>query len=300
MEPLTTYNVWIESITGAQRRLHAVPALILALAAMSFALLAAPVLYEALGGTSSGSGTAASPFSRAIAYLFLFTPLYLCAGLALLWEQRAPRRAPIASWKALTLGVAVGGLLFLLAVLGASVAGLLILPAASANDGLLIGVAFAAVLTAFQSYSEELFFRGWLQPIIATDWGLFAGLAVSSALFAIAHCVTQEIGLIAVINIALAGVMFGLMALRTGGVAAPFAAHATWNWLEQSVLGLAPNPGVDSLGSVVDVDLIGPGVLSGGTDGLNGSLLVTAVLAVAVMALLTPGLSAADRLKRQA
>jgi membrane protease YdiL (CAAX protease family) len=201
----------------------------------------------------------------------------------------------------LVLGAAVGSLLFLLVVLAASFAGLLQVPAGGANDDLLIGVTFATFLTVFQSYGEELFFRGWLQPILATEWGLLVGLGVSSVLFALAHWVTQDVGALAVFNIGLAGLMFGLMALRTGGLATPFAAHATWNWLEQSGLGLAPNPGVDGLGALIDLDLVGSNVLSGGTDGLNGSLLVTCVLALAVVAFLSPVFvkDPADRLQRR-
>src|SRR5262245_50287185 len=294
MEPLNAGNAWVVSVSAAQRQLHAFSALLIALVVIGFALVVTPQLYE--GTENQGSDDLLSAaLSRAIFYLLVFLPLYMCAWLSWLWEKRAPIRAAFTGFKGFVLGAAVGGLLFLLAVLAASISGLLQERPVSAGEGLLLGVGLAALLTAFQAYGEELFFRGWLQPILATQWGVALGLLVTSALFAAAHCVTRGLGPIAVANIFLAGLLFGLMALRTGGLAAPFAAHGTWNWLEQSALGLLPNPGVDSLGSIVDVDLIGPTVLSGGADGLNGSLLVTAVLMIAVGAFLLPGLVKQER-----
>src|SRR5262245_53966856 len=253
MEPLNAGNAWVASVSAAQRRLGAVSALLIAVMVLTLALIVTPQLYE---GTESQNNVLSAALSRAIFYLLVFLPLYMCAWLSWMWEKRATIRAAFAGFKGFVLGAAVGGLLFLLAVLAASVSGLLQERPASAGEGLLLGVGLAALLTAFQAYGEELFFRGWLQPILATHWGVAGGLVFTSALFAAAHCLTRGLGPIAVANIFFAGLVFGLLALRTGGLAAPFAAHAAWNWLEQSALGLLPNPGVDSLGSIVDVDLV--------------------------------------------
>ena len=86
-------------------------------------------------------------------------------------------------------------------------------------------------------------------------------------------------------NISLAGAFFGMLAMRTGGLAAPLAAHWVWNVLELCVFGLTPNPGVDSMGSLLDLDLVGPVLSSGGRDGLNASLATTAALVIALAAL---------------
>ena len=135
-----------------------------------------------------------------------------------------------------------------------------------------------AALTGFQVFGEEIFFRGWLQPILGAEWGAKTGLVVTAAVFAGAHLVTDVLGPVAILNLFLGGLVFGLLAFRSGGLAAPFGAHWVWNWLEQSVMGLVPNPGVDSLGSLFDFDLVGSPLLGGGTEGLNGSLVETAAL----------------------
>jgi membrane protease YdiL (CAAX protease family) len=85
---------------------------------------------------------------------------------------------------------------------------------------------------------------------------------------------------VAILNAALAGLMFGLLALRTGGLAAPIAAHFGYNWAEQSIFGLTPNPG-----AVFNFDLSGPTIFSGGPDELNGSISVTIALGVVTLLL---------------
>jgi hypothetical protein len=78
----------------------------------------------------------------------------------------------------------------------------------------------------------------------------------------------------------------GLLALRTGGLWAAFAAHGVWNWTESCGVGLDPNPGVGAFGALIDLDLAGPALWSGGEDGLNGSLALTLVLGVIVTVLI--------------
>ena len=56
--------------------------------------------------------------------------------------------------------------------------------------------------------------------------------------------------------------------------------------VEDILLGLDPNPGVAPTGSLVDLDLAGPALWSGGTDGMNGSLAATFVLLTLVVAMM--------------
>ena len=134
-----------------------------------------------------------------------------------------------------------------------------------------------------QAGAEEAFFRGWLQPVLAARWGPWVGLLTASLVFAAAHAAAaalsaHALGPVAWINDTLAGLAFGLLALRTGGLAAPVAAHWAWNWTEASVVGATPNPGVDPLGSLFDLDLVGAGWLTGGPDEMNGSLCASVAL----------------------
>lgn len=132
---------------------------------------------------------------------------------------------------------------------------------------------------------EEVLVRGLLQPLLIRAWGPAAGILLASLGFALVHVSGGWIAPVSLLNIFLAGIWFGLLAWRTGGMLAPALAHATWNWTEAMAFGADPNPGRRIYGALTDLDLVGPAWLGGSTDGLNGSLLLTAILAAIILPL---------------
>jgi membrane protease YdiL (CAAX protease family) len=151
----------------------------------------------------------------------------------------------------------------------------------------------ALALILLQATGEEVFFRGWLLPILTSRWGAWVGLIATSLLFAAPHYVGSPLTPLAVLNDTLAGVVFGVLALRTGGLAAPIAAHFAWNFTEAHVLGAYPNPGIDPLGALFDLEFSGPGWRTGGEAALNGAL--PATLALGLMAIAAYALSPRPR-----
>jgi membrane protease YdiL (CAAX protease family) len=89
---------------------------------------------------------------------------------------------------------------------------------------------------------------------------------------------------LALANLFLGGLAFGLLAARAGGIAPAVGMHLAWNGAEQLVLGLEPNPGVSSFGSIVNLDLVGSAWWGGSTEGLNASV----AMMVALLAILVP------------
>jgi membrane protease YdiL (CAAX protease family) len=152
-----------------------------------------------------------------------------------------------------------------------------------------VGLLAAPLTVGVQTTIEERFFRGWLQPILCARWGALAGLGVASLIFSIGHSWGHGISPLAFVNDALAGAAFGLMAIRTGGVWASTAAHFMWNFTEANVLGVFPNPGVDPLGSILNIDFQGLGLWTGGAEGLNGALGTTLVLLCLIAAVYRTG-----------
>ena len=82
------------------------------------------------------------------------------------------------------------------------------------------------LLVVLAPFCEESFFRGALLRGFRNSWGAFAGVAGSSALFAVFHVMPPRI-----VVTFLLGLWFGALALRTGGLAMPFLAHAINNGL---------------------------------------------------------------------
>jgi membrane protease YdiL (CAAX protease family) len=284
-------NAWILRVDGAGRKMPGWAVLAVGIAVLALSMTGGVALYQQIAQGLEGHPAV----DRWVLNLCIVGPLYAAALAGLAYERRARQPANAGIAGALGLGAAVGLVGFGLAVgfsavLGAVASGAPPSPLAHRLAGLAIGAAVIAV----QAYGEELFFRGWMQPVLATRWGPWIGLATTSILFAAAHTMGRPISAVAVLNDGVAGFVFGLLAFRSGGLAAPFAAHFAWNWAEQSLLGLTPNPGVDVLGSLWDLDLVGSPLLGAGPDEMNGA--VTATLALLIMV----GLALAWTPKRQA
>jgi hypothetical protein len=144
---------------------------------------------------------------------------------------------------------------------------------------------WGTALIVLQAGSEEVFFRGWLQPILVKAWGA-AGIATTAVTFAALHLIGGANSVVSVLNLFLGGLLFGLLAARYGGIAAAVAAHFAWNWAEQLLFGLYPNPGNGSFGSILNLDLAGSAWWGGSDEGLNASIAMTFALAILLAPLL--------------
>jgi uncharacterized protein len=200
---------------------------------------------------------------------------------------RQPIRAGSAS-SALALAALPGGIIALAVALGmAAAAG-----ATAESDGKIASFALflaGSLLIVAKAFGEELLFRGLLQPLLCRAWGALAGIALAALAFTALHVIGGWRDPVSLLNITLAGGWFGLLAWRTGGILAPTLAHAGYNWAEEMLFGATPNPGISPFGALFDVDLTGPVRLGGSADGLNASLLLTAVLAAIILPLLLRG-----------
>jgi hypothetical protein len=142
-----------------------------------------------------------------------------------------------------------------------------------------------SLLIMAKATGEEILFRGLLQPLLCRAWGVPVGIVLAALAFTAIHVVGGWRDPVSLLNITLAGGWFGLLAWRTGGVLAPILAHSGYNWAEEMLYGASPNPGTGSFGALVDMDLAGHAWLGGSADGLNASLLLTAVLIAIILPL---------------
>lgn len=143
---------------------------------------------------------------------------------------------------------------------------------------------WGSAIILFQAATEEIYFRGWLQPVLTSSWGMWPALFATTLLFSLLHLLGGAQTVPAVLNIFLGGLLFGLLADRSMGIAGAIGAHFGWNWLEQIVLGLTPNPGTGSFSALYDFDLTGAAEWGGSEEGLNAS----AAMTFSLIALLVP------------
>lgn len=155
---------------------------------------------------------------------------------------------------------------------------------ALAQNHLILGTAIVLLGVA----AEELLFRGWLlsalQDMLGSSWAVLLSAIAFSGFHWWAGGAAADV--VSLANLLLGGMWFGLLAVRSGGILAPMAAHFAWNASESIVFGLDPNPGVDELGALTNYDLVGLPMWGGSGEGLNASIAMTFVLAALVVPLL--------------
>ncbi|MPQ55942.1 CPBP family intramembrane glutamic endopeptidase [Duganella sp. FT27W] len=136
----------------------------------------------------------------------------------------------------------------------------------------------------FIAIIEELVFRGILFRIPERALGTWSALGLSCALFALAHLPNHEVTVLAVVNTALAGVMFTAAYLATRRLWLPIGLHFAWNFVSAGILSLptSGNPGRGLLQGQVT----GPEWLTGGAYGIEGSVVTLVVFALASVLLL--------------
>jgi uncharacterized protein len=132
--------------------------------------------------------------------------------------------------------------------------------------------------TAFHGYAFQRLVQGigpvWTQLLMAT-------------LFTLGHPVGDLPAgpmALAMVNLFMAALIFGLCYLRTGSLALPVGLHMGWNW-SMGALGIAVS-GVEAKGWWAPVPHAGKEWLTGGSYGLEASPVDSAVLAVVLVALL--------------
>jgi membrane protease YdiL (CAAX protease family) len=210
--------------------------LALLLSAILPCYVGAATLLRFSGATTRGGQTLVFQSSL---YALLLTALYLLVS----WRYHKPfwqslgwtRRAPGAWW------CVVGGPL--LAISGAVLAAALRAPdppdpvkeLITGRAALIIVVLFGVVLGPI---FEELFFRGFLFPLLAKTFGAAAGIILSALPFALLHGPQYQWAWQQLAVVGLSGVAFGFVRYRTGSTAASTILHSCYN-LTQFVAFLA-------------------------------------------------------------
>lgn len=134
-----------------------------------------------------------------------------------------------------------------------------------------------------QGGTEEVATRGWLLTRIAARTNLPLAIAISSSLFGILHLGNSGVTFISLLNIVLDGVLAGLLLIYTDSIWLVVAQHGTWNYVQGNLLGFQVS-GTGADASIFSFTMgSGPGWLTGGEFGAEGSIITTLVLLVSLV-----------------
>jgi membrane protease YdiL (CAAX protease family) len=132
---------------------------------------------------------------------------------------------------------------------------------------------------ALVAFFEEILFRGIILRNIETWLGRLPSLLLSAGLFALAHLPNAGISLTSIAVTIAAGLMFGAAYFVTWRLWLPIGIHFSWNFISDAVFSL-PTSGLTAKG-LLQGQLSGPEWLSGGTYGIEASLVTLVAISVA-------------------
>ena len=185
------------------------------------------------------------------------------------------------TWKMLLLGLIVGFAQNFIVAVGAILNGDIALSYGKFEIFPLLALLGAVFI---QSSSEELVCRGFLYQRIKRGYRHPAWRIVgNSALFAALHLLNPSVGAIPIINLILVAILYSLIVYYFDSIWFCMAAHASWNWTQNILLGL-PNSGLVSNYSFMQVDAANaqtsffydPGF------GIEGSVCATLVILISI------------------
>lgn len=150
-----------------------------------------------------------------------------------------------------------------------------------------IGI-FALYLLGYmvQGMAEEVLCRGYFLGSYARRYPVYAAVLANSLLFASLHLMNSGITVLAFINLTLFGIFASLYFVRRGSIWGIGAFHTIWNLVQGNFYGIQVS-GMP-LGNSLFVTTMTEGkpLLNGGSFGMEGSLVCTAVYLVGIVILL--------------
>ena len=242
------------------------------------------------------SGTATS-ILELFGPITLFVSVYVAIFLSVGYGGAAVG-LPYPQWVALIAAVAATAFTIRVAEGGRWRLGVFVAPRVAAID-FLLGVAFASALVLISdaliiattsvrhvrgnglpgfelvvvfipaAIHEELVFRGYLFQKMRL-WSRGAAIGITSALFAILHAGNRGITTVAMVNLFLAGVLLAFAYERFERLWFPIGIHLAWNLLSGPILGFGVS-GYLARASLLRTVGSGPGWITGGTFGIEGS-----------------------------
>jgi membrane protease YdiL (CAAX protease family) len=124
--------------------------------------------------------------------------------------------------------------------------------------------------------SEETFSRGYCMSVMRQTRSAALIFIVPAVIFSLMHISNPGFSFTAFVNIAIVGVLFAYMYMKSGNIWMPIGYHITWNYFQGCVFGLSTSGlGIEGL---IKSQYTQHSILGGGAFGPEEGVLTTVVL----------------------
>lgn len=128
-------------------------------------------------------------------------------------------------------------------------------------------------ILTFAALAEEILFRvGVLLVLIYFTKKVWLSIAIQILLFGIVHLSNPGADMLTVLSNSMGGLMYSLAFIYTGRIWMPFILHLFWN-MSQGFYGFNISGLSEYSGAFIEINPIGNELISGGSYGLEGSLI---------------------------
>ena len=154
-------------------------------------------------------------------------------------------------------------------------------PESGTISGWLLGAFSALAFFTIPAAMEEAVVRGYAFQAVVESWGVGAALTITAIIFGALHYGNPDFGWVPLVNITLAGVLLGVVYLKTLSLWWATGVHLGWNWT-LGYLADVPVSGLELMDApYYEGHPVGPEWLSGGGFGPEASLIAAVVLLLA-------------------
>lgn len=140
---------------------------------------------------------------------------------------------------------------------------------------------FGLISFVIVGISEELLSRGYCINALNVMGKPWMSVIISSVIFSLLHLLNPNLRVFGLLNIALVGILFGYMYLKTNNLWMPIGYHITWNYFQGDIFGL-PVSGLNQKG-VYNISTYTDNLLTGGNFGPEAGILATIIIIMGIL-----------------
>ena len=180
-------------------------------------------------------------------------------------------------------GFGLGLALFLLILLGLVALGQYRFESIHLNPYSFAFIVFTIPFWLLQGTAEEVVARAWLLPQLASRTNLKVAVVISSAFFTLLHVGNSGLTPLSAVNLFLFGVAMALYLLKTDTVWGVAGIHGAWNFAQGNLFGILVSGQPSGTSLMTFMPQGHQDWLSGGSFGIEGSIMTSMVLLLLIL-----------------